>query len=372
MPSQIGKKPRTLMLSTDDVPLSQRQAYWQECVARTYLAVSIQPQGELPFRASLKANTVHDITVAHHTTTAQNGQRSVRPANEAQDERCLLLINLGGVIHVRHNERDISLGRNDMTVIDSRLPSEYSIPEGAATLSVNMPRQALVERFPMSRLFAAAKLPANLPMQQMTIGFFNNLYENFGEIAAGIRGPTSLRLANHAIDMLGIALTDALDAKVPASPYRAALLWRIKVFIDEHLHEPMLSAQVVAAKYRITARYVAMLFREEGITFTDFVRLRRLERCRRQLERAGMDRRQIGEIALGAGFASQAHFSRLFRAAYDATPRQYRNAFQHAALLPDRAAETNHRPRQTHAGGDLTGGDFAGLTAIDRKTTVDE
>lgn len=363
-PLQIGKPQGSLTFSTDDVPLAQRPAYWEECVARVYLALSIQPLGEAPFRAALKANTVHDITVAHSTTTAQSGQRFVQPA---QDERCLLLINLSGTIHLRHNDRDVSLGRNDMTVIDSRLPSQYSIPEGAATLAVNMPRQALVDRFPMSRLFAAAKLPASLPMQQMTIGFFTNLFENFGEIAAGIRGPTSLRLAGHAVDMLGIALTDALDARVPASPYRAALLWRIKGFIDEHLHEPMLSIQAVAAKYRITARYVAMLFREDGTTFSDFVRQRRLEHCRRQLEKAGMDQRQIGEIALAAGFANQAHFSRLFRAAYHTTPRQYRSAFQHSALLPQRLDGTSHLPRQQAAGGDPPD-----LTAADRKTTIDE
>lgn len=326
-----------LTLSTDDVPPAQRLAYWQECIARVYLSISIAPLGEQPFGAKLRAHKLHDITVAEVTTTGQTGKRTVQAS---ADERCLLLINLGGDVHVRHNDRDVSLLRHDMTVIDSRLPSEYWIPEGASMLSVNMPRRALAERFPMTNLFAAAKLSANLPMQQMTIGFFTNLFDNFGRVAAGIQPPTSPRLANHAIDMLGIALTDALDARLPASPYRAALLWRIKDFIDTHLHEPMLSVQIVAAKYRITTRYVAMLFQEDGTTFTDFLRQRRLERCRRQLEMAGMEQRQIGEIALAAGFASQAHFSRLFRAAYQATPREYRSTFAHQPRSSDAAPNT--------------------------------
>nr|WP_298682061.1 helix-turn-helix domain-containing protein [uncultured Dongia sp.] len=331
MPLRGGKAHSTLTLSTDDVPPAQARSYWEECVARTYLAMSVTPLGDGPFRATLQANTVHDITVAHVATTGQSGRRAVG-TEAGGNERCLLLINLSGEIHLRHNAREITLHRHDMTVIDSRRPSEYAIPAGATALAVNMPRQALTERFPQAGLFAAAKLPANLPMQQMTIGFFGNLLENS---ATASEGATAMRLAGHAMDMLGIALNDALTARIPASPYRTALLRRIKDFVEEHLHEPMLSVQAVASKFRITPRYVAMLFRDEATTFSDFVRQRRLERCRRQLEGMSEDRRQIGAIALAAGFASQAHFSRLFRATYHATPRQYRSAFQRRSVSAD-------------------------------------
>ena len=331
MPLRGGKAHSTLTLSTDDVPPAQARAYWEECVARTYLAMSVTPLGDGPFRATLRANTVHDITVAHIATTGQSGRRAVG-TEAGGHERCLLLINLSGEIHLRHNAREVTLQRHDMTVIDSRLPSAYAIPGDTTALAVNMPRQALVERFPQAALFAAAKLPASLPMQQMTIGFFGNLFDN---IAAAGEGATSLRIAGHAVDMLGIALGDALATQAPASPYRTALLRRIKGFVEEHLHEPMLSVQAVASKFRVTPRYVAMLFRDEGTTFSDFVRQRRLERCRRQLEGPSEVRRQIGAIALAAGFASQAHFSRLFRATYQATPRQYRSAFQQRSRSAD-------------------------------------
>ncbi len=176
------------------------------------------------------------------------------------------------------------------------------------------------------RAFAATFLPAGLPLQPITLGFFNNLYHELRRIR-DLQAPTSLRIAKHAVDLLAIALADVIENRPAPSPYRAALLRRIKDFIEAELHEPRLGVRAVAAKYRITPRYVAMLFREDGITFSDFVRQRRLERCRRQLEGLGPERRPIGEVALAAGFASQAHFSRLFRATYQTTPRQYRSAF---------------------------------------------
>jgi AraC-like DNA-binding protein len=334
MPLPQEKGHRSLSLSTDDVPAEERRAYWEACVARFHLATRIDPMEGTPFRASVEANSLHDVTLARSSTTAQRGRRAALGPGAAEEERCLLLINLAGTIHLRHAEREVTLGRHDMIVIDSRLPSEYSMPEGATTLSLNMPRQALVERLPGHADFAAAKLPADRPMQPMTIGFFSNLFETFGRKAAELRSATSLRLAGHAIDHLGIALGDMLETPAPASPYRAALLGRIKDFVEAQLHEPLLGVQMVAAKYRISARYIAMLFREEGTTFSDFMRQRRLERARRQLEALDATARQIGEIALAVGFVSQAHFSRLFREAYQTTPRQYRSAFDHRLALP--------------------------------------
>ncbi|WP_374654529.1 helix-turn-helix domain-containing protein [Dongia sp.] len=326
-----------LTLSTEDVPSGERLAYWEACVARVYLPMSIRPQGDAPFRAELTAGSLDDIKLAQISTTAQSGRRTVL------GERCLLLINLDGTIHLRHGDSDVTLERHDMALVDARLPSAYSIPGNALTLALSLPREALADRLPTGARFAAAKLPAGLPMQQMTIGFFTNLYENFGAAAADLSQPTALRIAGHAVDLLGIALGDVMAQEPATTPYRAALLRRIKDFVEEHLHEPMLGVQVAAAKYRISARYVAMLFREDGTTFGEFLRQRRLERARRQLEALDATARQIGEIALAAGFASQAHFSRLFRAAYRKSPRQYRSAFERAGT------ELNGVPRR---GGD--------------------
>jgi AraC-like DNA-binding protein len=56
---------------------------------------------------------------------------------------------------------------------------------------------------------------------------------------------------------------------------------------------------------------------------------RRLEFAREQIAR----RRPLSEVAFDAGFADQAHFSRLFKATFGLTPARYR------ALILDRAAK---------------------------------
>jgi AraC-like DNA-binding protein len=325
-PQQQSRDLRPLSISTEDVPPAQRASHWQAALARVYLAMSIDVPPARPLHASLEAHQLHDLVLIRASMTAHSGRSRRQIALTPEDERCLLLIALDGSIELSHARREITLRRNDMALIDLSEAFDYRVPDAALVLALNLPRQAVAERLPQSARFAATLVPAGRPMQPITLSYFKNLFHATG--AAALHPPTSLRIAGHAVDLLGIALADVIESRPSPSPYRAALLRRIKDFIEAQLHEPLLGVQAVAAKYRISARYLAMLFREDGTTFSDFLRLRRLERCRRQLEGLGGERRPIGEIALAAGFTSQAHFSRLFRATYQKTPRQYRSAFE--------------------------------------------
>ena len=51
-----------------------------------------------------------------------------------------------------------------------------------------------------------------------------------------------------------------------------------------------------------------------------YLLMRRLDAARQQL--TGL--RPLGQLARGAGFADQAHFTRMFKAAFGLTPAQYR------------------------------------------------
>lgn len=332
MPFRHNRLQQSLSFSTDDVPPARRTAYWQASLAQADLAMTIEVPPGQSLHAALEAHHLHDMVLMKVSMTAHRARKGQPVVRAPEDERCLVLISLDGDVELRQGARELTLSRQDIAVIDLREPFEYQISERLLALAFNLPRQALAERLPQSARFAGTKLSASQPMQAITLGFFNNLFHVCS--AATLHAPTSLRIAGHAVDLLGIALAEVIDNRPNPSLYRASLLRRIKDFIEEHLHEPLLGVEAVAAKYRISTRYLAMLFREDGTTFSEFLRQRRLDRCRRQLEDLGAARRQIGEIALAAGFTSQAHFSRLFRATYRQTPRQYRSAFEGDPGLP--------------------------------------
>lgn len=79
-----------------------------------------------------------------------------------------------------------------------------------------------------------------------------------------------------------------------------------------------------AAVQHVSLRYLQKLFEEEQATVAGWIRQRRLERCRRDLLDPALGERPVSAIANRRGLPSPAHFSRAFRAAYGATPVEYR------------------------------------------------
>jgi len=69
---------------------------------------------------------------------------------------------------------------------------------------------------------------------------------------------------------------------------------------------------------------VQRLFETEGVSFTEFVLERRLERARALLADPHWASRPIGHVAFEAGFANQCYFNRAFRTRFGATPSELR------------------------------------------------
>jgi AraC-like DNA-binding protein len=79
-------------------------------------------------------------------------------------------------------------------------------------------------------------------------------------------------------------------------------------------------------------RYLHYLFQEQGTTVSRWIRHRRLEACRRELARRATGGVAVAAVAQRFGLTSPAHFSRVFRAAYGMSPREWRAV---AAGAPD-------------------------------------
>ncbi len=61
-------------------------------------------------------------------------------------------------------------------------------------------------------------------------------------------------------------------------------------------------------------------------TVAEWIRSRRLERCRRDLADPALDAEPVYAIAARWGLTSAAHFRPVFRAAYGLTPADYRRS----------------------------------------------
>ena len=100
----------------------------------------------------------------------------------------------------------------------------------------------------------------------------------------------------------------------------------IKAHIDAHLADRDLGPEAIARSQFISLRYLHKLFAREGVTVSRWIRARRLERCRRDLQDPALAHEPILAIATRWGFASASHFSHAFRAEYGCSPSDLRAA----------------------------------------------
>jgi AraC-like DNA-binding protein len=128
------------------------------------------------------------------------------------------------------------------------------------------------------------------------------------------------------MDLLIVALAERLDrgTAVSFATQRRARLVSVQAFIEGRLADPHLSPSGIATAHHISLRSLQKLFEDQGTTAGQWIRERRLERCRRDLLDPALSGLPVSAIAFRWGFADAPHFSRVFRDAYGYPPGAYR------------------------------------------------
>jgi transcriptional regulator GlxA family with amidase domain len=106
---------------------------------------------------------------------------------------------------------------------------------------------------------------------------------------------------------------------------------RALLMMEQHLANPMPITEI-ADRLRLSTRHLERLFREAvGVRPAIFYRELRLRYARWLLDHTD---RSVTDIALEAGFADCAHFSRQFKAMAGMSPSERRTASRDAAAIP--------------------------------------
>ncbi|MFF0292613.1 helix-turn-helix domain-containing protein [Kitasatospora sp. NPDC004614] len=131
-------------------------------------------------------------------------------------------------------------------------------------------------------------------------------------------------LARSVSDIVAILVTELLERESAEQPSGAGeMLARLREHIEENLADPDLSPESIARSQHISVRYLHKLFQQDGTTVGQWVRHRRLDACRRELERPARRQTSVSAVAHRWGFVSHSHFSRAFRETYGVSPRQW-------------------------------------------------
>ena len=123
------------------------------------------------------------------------------------------------------------------------------------------------------------------------------------------------------MDLLATVLT--MEAKLEPKTIKSITLSRTKQFIVDHLDDETLSPLKIAQAIGITPRYLHLLFEEVGVTVSQWIKERRLERCKDDIVNSLVTGKSITEIAYSRGFNHLSHFSKAFKHKYGVSPRAF-------------------------------------------------
>ena len=143
-------------------------------------------------------------------------------------------------------------------------------------------------------------------------------------------------LAQHVTDsLLQLIQLSLLDACGRAASLSASelLLGRIKAYVRQHLRDPALSVDAVAAALNCSKRHLYNAFADERLSISQHIWAERVALFQRELLSPVNRHCTLTELALASGFASGAHLSRLFKQHTGQTPAQFRAGMQSSSLL---------------------------------------
>jgi len=230
---------------------------------------------------------------------------------------CIVITQMSGVRRYLQNGAEILLEPGDSTVIDASQPWSSTCGTDCVRLYLRVPRWMMENRLQMREIPAAQGIRGTAGMGAALSRLSQSLYNE----AEWMKEEESADALDAYLELLA-ACIGRRQTPLYSGP---ALRERIHRFIEANISEPTLGPGKVASAVGISVRHLHRLFSiSGGTTLGDYIRVRRLEQCRRDLANPRLREKKITEIAFFWGFSDSAHFSHSFRKQFGVSPRVFR------------------------------------------------
>jgi AraC-like DNA-binding protein len=302
---------RVLRIRTDDWPERDRVEMFREFHGRDQIRV--EPRAHEPLRIDAMLVRLPELGLLR-------GRRSPL-SSEFADGSDRLMLNLGGPAVATQFGRELLLEQGDAIALSGLERGTLTTLRSGRIVTIDFPQGRLLPLLKAPPHCCARRIPKHSLPLQLLRGYVRAALESDGIAVSGL---PPLAIA-HIYDLAAMAVGAGRETEEIANGrgIRAARLHAIKNDILAHITSD-LSLSNIAARHRLSARYVGMLFESEGTSMTEFVREERLRRARSLLLNPRFAARRIAEIAYEVGFHDLSYFNRSFRRRFGQSPSEMR------------------------------------------------
>jgi AraC-like DNA-binding protein len=340
-PAAIGEEAMQVVFDSKTLPAAKRRQAWRDAICEIYLQVDCAAEENGDYdgfsrEAKFGAVTLTDTLISPQVVRRQ-GQHIAH-----FDKDCYYVgIEHIGRVDIRQAAGSVILRPGIGGIYYANEPYSLSCDVKSRQFWIELPREAFDKRFDSGG-------PPRLTHFNLGRGLGRIASEFCAVLAAeseNLDSESRAKLGEQFMDILALAVSVRPDHETADDrSVQQARLRSVKAYIDAHLSDPNLSLATIAKKNGISLRYLHQLFRLMDMSASEWLRLRRLQRCHDLLTSPRHATQSITEIAYSMGFSSSSHFSNLFRAQFGLRPSDVRgggdttSVAQKTSILTDEAA----------------------------------
>src|SRR3954463_3496710 len=265
-------------LSTSGLAPKKQIQTWSDALTDLCGQFDIDPLEASSLEARINYTTVSQLKLCQIEASQHRIAHTVSGTKLSEHPYVKILFQTFGISHFEQGGRRIDIMPGDCLAYDVSCPHSIVSPSLTRHEVVVVPKELLLEHGFHSAKLPACKLSARTGAGRIAHDF---MQAAFGE-AALLSPQTAVGVADTLIDLLLLPIREASTTFDRGGPL--ALYVRAQGFIKEHLRDPDLSIDQISAELGCTKRYLHMLFRERGMTVSDYIWQARLQNCRQELE----------------------------------------------------------------------------------------
>jgi AraC-like DNA-binding protein len=294
---------------------------WRQAMAEVYYRLDIKRSSDAPLNGSLVDWQFESLGISNFRADAQRVIRRRQAAKIDRSEDFVFLFPVRQQMQFEQRSRTGLVEPGDVFLVNSADDYIIDVPDGSENITIKIQRDALKDRVKNIDARCARLNIANPHLVPIVsqLGFQLLKMQNCED---------TLRLQDAVIEMICLMLElgdERGNLDLVRQPLANVLFDRIRGFMKRHIHDPDLSAELVAKTHRISLRYLQKIFQLNDTTFRrELMEMRLLEAHRLLVvgSRDGLGRVNIGKVAFMCGFSNQAHFSTRYRERFGSAPSE--------------------------------------------------
>jgi len=272
---------------------------------------------KVPLVASFEYATVADMGLARFRASADF---RAEPTGSKHSERYVgVVLQIGGTGYCEGSGGIVTLAPRHWAVVDEAKPPVCAGPSGAEALLLMIPRAKLTGKGGALTRPLIGPFSADAGIGRLAWRFIHSVFDELPSLSP----QSEPGVVDTVCQLVGLAMAEFSGDRTAASSTQA-VRERIKAFVLDHLRDPELNADCIAAALHCTKRYLHKAFEMEGVSVGDYIWGLRLDQCRDELLHPQSQGKSITEVAFSWGFSSSAHFSTAFKERFGNPPSSYR------------------------------------------------